>query len=90
MLYVANGGSSITEYAAGIKGDVAPTHVIEGSKTGLSKPFALAIDSKGRLLVADEGVGIIVFAKGAHGNVAPTRVIGGSNSNLGSSTSGAK
>ena len=50
---------------------------IAGSNTGLSRPFALAFDSHGRLLVADEGAGVFVFAKGANGNVAPLAKITG-------------
>jgi hypothetical protein len=39
-IYVANSeGSSITEYAAGSNGDVAPIATIVGPNTGLSIPF---------------------------------------------------
>jgi len=77
-LYVANTGSaSIVVFAAGANGNVAPAVALTGSNTGLQRPFALAFDSRGRLLVADESVGVIVFAKGARGNANPVATITG-------------
>lgn len=46
-IYVVNSGpsvgGSVTVYAAGATGNVAPIQTIEGSKTGLSLPFGIAI-----------------------------------------------
>jgi hypothetical protein len=75
---VANvGGSSVVAYANGAHGNATPVVTIAGSSTGLSRPFAIAFDSNGRLLIADERVGVLVFAAGANGNVAPVATITG-------------
>jgi sugar lactone lactonase YvrE len=71
-LYVANtGGASVLGFNPAAKGNVAPIVSIAGGNTGLSRPFALAFDSTGRLIVADEGAGVLVFSPGANGDVAP-------------------
>jgi len=76
LLYVANtSGASVVGFAAGAAGNTAPAVSIAGSNTGLSRPFALAFDSTGRLLVADESAGVLIFAPGANGNVAPVATI---------------
>jgi hypothetical protein len=81
-LYVANSGNnSITIYAAGASGNVAPTATIAGSNTGLNNPVGIALDASGRLYVA-QGSAIVVFAAGASGNVAPIATITGSNTGL--------
>jgi len=60
-IYVTNdgGSSSITVYAAGSKGDVAPEAVISGSDTGLSTPRGIAIDSDGNIYVANARDGVV-------------------------------
>lgn len=97
-LYVSNTGAnptyfdgSITIYAPGAQGNVAPTRVIAGHNTGLVDPVGLALDSAGYLYVANgyfitDQTGnntftgeILVFAPGANGDVAPVRTISGSN-----------
>lgn len=78
VVYVANtGGASVVGFNPAAKGNVAPVVSIAGSNTGLSRPFALALDSTGRLLVADESAGILIFSPGANGNVAPVAHITG-------------
>ena len=78
QLFVANvDGESIVAFAENANGNVAPIVTISGSNTGLQKPFAIAFDSQGRLLVADEYAGVLVFAAGASGNVAPVQTIAG-------------
>ncbi|HEY6327453.1 MAG TPA: NHL repeat-containing protein [Candidatus Cybelea sp.] len=78
LLYVANtGGASVVGFGAGAAGNTAPAVSIAGSNTGLSRPFALTIDSTGRLIVADEGAGVLIFSPGANGNVAPVAHITG-------------
>jgi sugar lactone lactonase YvrE len=76
-LYIGNsGGPSITVYAPGADGDVAPIRTIEGGATGLS-PNDLALDATGNVYVVNAGDGITVFAPRAGGNVAPIRNISG-------------
>jgi len=60
-IYVTNdgGSNSITVYAAGSKGDVAPEAVISGSDTGLSTPRGIAIDSDGNIYVANARDGVV-------------------------------
>jgi hypothetical protein len=75
-LFVANGeAGTIVVFSKGASGNATPLGVIGGGSSGLSKPFALAFDNRGRLLVADENSGILVFAKGAIGDVAPVQWI---------------
>ncbi len=78
QLYAANiYSTSIVGFAKGASGNATPIVTIAGSNTGLMKPFALAFNSSGELLVADEYAGVFVFAKGANGNVAPLQKITG-------------
>ena len=72
QLYAANiYSASVVGFAKNAKGNATPIVTIAGSNTGLMKPFALAFNASGELLVADEYAGVLVFAKGANGNVAP-------------------
>jgi hypothetical protein len=41
-IYVSESAARIFEYAAGASGNVAPVHVIKGSKTGLDMPGNIA------------------------------------------------
>ena len=70
---------SITEYAPGASGNVAPICTIAGSNTGLAENDDISLASDGTLYVGNF-VGsdpVEVFAPGACGNVAPIRVIAG-------------
>ena len=60
-IYVTNdgGSNSITVYAAGSNGNVAPKAVISGSDTGLSTPRGIAIDSDGNIYVANASDGVV-------------------------------
>jgi hypothetical protein len=88
-VYVANlTGDSVTVYPVGTTGDAKPVQYIRGSRTGLSNPYAVAVDSSGNIYVAN-GVGgsvytgtVTVYAAGATGNVAPTAVIEGPETGL--------
>jgi sugar lactone lactonase YvrE len=68
---------TITVYAPGSNGDVAPARVISGPATLLSAPEGIAIDSSGRLFVSSsapgtpQGAAVLIFAPGSNGNVAP-------------------
>ena len=88
----ANGGSgsdSITIYAAGKSGDVAPMKIISGPHTGLNLPHGIAIDSAGKIYVANDGSdnkgvdSVTVYAPGSSGDAKPITVIRGSLTGLG-------
>jgi DNA-binding beta-propeller fold protein YncE len=80
--------ASITVYPRDAAGDVAPIRVIQGPKTQLNWPTALAIDPKrGEVFVAnDTGDSILVFDVTASGDVPPKRVIAGPRSMVKSPT----
>jgi sugar lactone lactonase YvrE len=89
-VYVPNGGASgssspsVTVYAPGADGDVAPIRKISGSNTQLHSPDGIALDSSGNIYVANYGTysnygSVTVYAPGAKGNAAPIRTITGSN-----------
>jgi acylphosphatase len=93
-IYVTNkalgiqGNESVTVYAAGSTGNVAPTQTIAGTSTGLDNPVQLALDSSLNIYVANQtfpnsGNGsLTVYAAGANGNVAPTETIEGASTEL--------
>jgi hypothetical protein len=87
-IYVSNGPLpdgpfSVTVYAAGATGNVAPIRTIGGSKAGLSGPGGIAVDAAGNLYAANyHPSSVTVYGAGANGNVAPTRTIGGSKTGL--------
>jgi DNA-binding beta-propeller fold protein YncE len=70
---------SITIYPKGAEGDTAPLRVIEGPKTQMNWPTAIAIDSgHGELFVAnDTGDSVTVYRSDATGDAAPIRVLKG-------------
>jgi DNA-binding beta-propeller fold protein YncE len=70
---------SITVYPKDAKGDTAPLRVIQGPKTQLDWPTALAVHpDRGEIFVAnDTADSVIVFRSDANGDVAPIRVIKG-------------
>lgn len=81
-IYVANflpgacgATGSVTVYAPGASGDVAPAFSIGGNKTGLAGPLGIAVDASGKIYVANQGFSVTVYAAGAHGNVAPIETI---------------
>jgi len=75
---------SITVYRLDADGDAPPARVIQGQKTQLNWPGAMAIDpDRGELYVAnDMGQSIIVYRETDRGDVQPIRVIKGSNTGL--------
>jgi DNA-binding beta-propeller fold protein YncE len=70
---------SITVYPQNAQGDAAPLRVIQGPKTQMDWPTALAVHpERGEIFVAnDTGDSVIVFPADAEGDVAPIRVIKG-------------
>jgi len=76
-----NVAPSITVYPKKASGDSAPLRVIQGPKTQLNWPAAIAIDAgRGELYVAnDQGDSVLVFNASANGDVAPIRVLKGPN-----------
>ncbi|MFY9663082.1 MAG: hypothetical protein WAL67_00630 [Candidatus Cybelea sp.] len=99
-MYVANttgGGSqghgSVTVYAAGATGNVAPVQTISGPNTRLANPLGVALDPvNGDIYVESEGCSspyfycVEIFASGANGNVAPTGIIRGKKTELSDSS----
>jgi len=81
--------ATISEFAAGATGNVAPIRTISGSNTGLSGgngfSFGLAVSkTSGEIFVSNPGTNAILgFAATASGNVAPTQTIAGSATELG-------
>jgi hypothetical protein len=73
------GPPTITVFRLNANGDEAPLRIIQGPKTGLDWPGAMAIDTDtGDLYVAnDMGQDIIVFHSNDQGDVAPARAIKG-------------
>ena len=70
---------SITVYPKKAQGDTPPLRVIQGPRTQMDWPTALAVHpERGELFVAnDTGNSVIVFRADASGDVAPIRVIKG-------------
>jgi hypothetical protein len=82
-VFVANfSADSITEYANGASGNVAPVATISGSQTGLSGPTGLALSGT-TLWVTDANTDTLEsFTAGADGNVLPIETISGSKTTL--------
>lgn len=74
--------ASITVYPKDSNGNIAPVRVIEGPKTGLNWPTAIAVDpDHGEIFVANDTADTVTVYKGdAKGDVAPIRVIQGPHS----------
>jgi sugar lactone lactonase YvrE len=82
-IYVVNDGSdngdadSVTVYAEGSSGNVAPSAVISGPATGLNLPDSVAIFS-GKIYVSNYGNNsVTVYPVGSTGNTAPSATISG-------------
>ena len=91
-IYVANPQdqapyTSVTVYAPGTSGDVAPIARIKGSQTRLEFPYNVGLDAAANIYVTNydghSGSGwITVYPNGTNGNVKPSRTIIGSNTRL--------
>jgi DNA-binding beta-propeller fold protein YncE len=75
---------SITVYKLDADGDTPPARVIQGQKTQINWPGAMAVDpDRGELYVAnDMGQSLIVFRETDKGDVQPVRVVKGPNTGL--------
>lgn len=93
-IYVANHNfsgpgcsASVTVYAAGANGNVAPTQIISGPNAGLGSATGIAVGERGDIYVGrGKGCGVDssvrVYDAGANGNIRPIRTISGSNTQL--------
>ncbi len=93
-MYVANYGTSdgkgwVTVYAAGATGNVPPIRTIIGARTGLDRPFGIALDPRNGDIYVANGFGgpsqmgtVTIYAPNANGNVAPIGTIAGTNTGL--------
>ncbi len=94
-IYVANHPQglvpgSVTEYAPGSNGDVAPIATISGPHTGLNAPQGIALDARGNIYVGahfENGTGgidgrVTIYPAGSNGDVAPIATISGPNTGL--------
>jgi NHL repeat len=87
-IYVANsaydsGKGSLTVYAAGANGNIAPIEAIEGSKTMLDGVDGIALDGSNDIYAANgDNNSITAYAAGASGNVAPINTIDGAKTGL--------
>ena len=86
-------GESVTVYAAGANGNVAPIRRITGDRTKLNYPFGVAVAGDGDVYVANTFTlkfqeapknrgSVTVYAAGADGNKAPIKTIEGPQTGL--------
>jgi len=82
-IYVANeGNSTVTEYAAGATGNVAPIKTITSSAS-FADIRGIAVDSAGNIYVSDTTAKAVwIFTAAQKGNVAPTAMIQGASTTL--------
>lgn len=93
-VYVANftypnkGKGSLTVYARGANGNVAPTERIQGNLTKLYFPAGVAVDSSGNIYASNyhhpktAASSITVYAPSSNGNVVPISIIKGRRTDL--------
>jgi hypothetical protein len=75
---------AIIAFNGGADGETAPLRVIQGPRTALHQPWALAVDDPHQeLIAADYGNSqVLTYAIDANGDVAPKRVIGGAKTGM--------
>ncbi len=82
-LFVANfTNDTITVFDQAANGNVAPIRKIVGGATGLSGPFAVAVDVVNNELFVANVNSITVYALAATGNIAPLRTLAGAATGL--------
>jgi len=76
----SNGGS-VTVYPRLSNGDIRPSAIIRGDKTGLTQPEGIALDKSGNIYVVNSGYNVrgslTIFKAGSKGNVAPSTTLDG-------------
>ena len=85
-IYVFNAGStgSITSYAIGAAGNVAPATSIAGNLTGLDEPLFGTINAAGSLFAPNFGIdSVTTYVAGSTGNIGPTGDLAGPYTGLG-------
>lgn len=85
-------GESVRVFPAGSEGNVRPSAIISGARTGLDSPAGVALDPRGNIYVANAGrygvgrydfpASIRLYSTGSNGNVPPIATISGSNTGL--------
>jgi sugar lactone lactonase YvrE len=81
----SSGGGSVSVFAAGANGNVAPLRKIIGGRSLLDFPIGIALDAARNIYVTTAphtASRVLVFAAGANGDVKPIRVIAGGNTQL--------
>jgi sugar lactone lactonase YvrE len=84
----------LTVYPAGSSGNIAPSAIITGARTGLALPVGIALDSDGNVYVTNFytantssslrfDASITVYAAGSKGNATPIAIIAGDHTNFG-------
>jgi hypothetical protein len=79
--YYGTGGDTVTIYAPGSNGNVAPSRTISGAKTGLDNIGGIAVDASGKIYVVN-ATSVTEYAAGSNGNVKPSRTITGPRTGL--------
>lgn len=79
----AAGGGTVTVYAPGSNGNVAPSHTISGANTGLDHASGIAVDGRGKIYVVNS-TSVTEYAAGSNGNVKPAHTISGSRTGVAS------
>jgi streptogramin lyase len=76
----AAGQERIVVLAAAQSGNVVPSRVLSGPRTGLTSPTGIATDASGEVFVTDHDSGkILIFAADALGNATPVATLDGLN-----------
>jgi hypothetical protein len=75
-VYIANyGADSITVFAAGASGSVAPIRMLTGPATTIAFPIGISVDVAGNAYLAERTGKFLVFGPSQNGNVAPIRTV---------------
>lgn len=84
IVVVRSNPDRVLVFAAGSDGDVAPARTIEGYRTDLRGPAAVAVVKSGKTYVlnANSCESITVYAPGAHGDALPVAEIEGDKTGL--------
>ncbi|HEY8258826.1 MAG TPA: hypothetical protein VIG08_14305 [Gemmatimonadales bacterium] len=75
---------SILVFERGAAGERRPSRMLAGPRTGLRRPYGVAVDAEGRIYVTNEaGDTVRIFGRGANGNVPPVAYLTGPLTGLG-------